>query len=484
MLRVAVLFSVILLGQSVFAQTKKQSFALQGDLQHAPSAELLFVTHEKNEQEIDTIMTDGNGHFSYSTADINQPIVARLIKPGSFSTDLFAAPGYDLTITGDAADYGTFISSKKVTGKGAASNRYIVLKDSLQFVRKDTPEWYNLNAEQLLSYIKRDKAFKDSIQKKAFTDKKGDDRWQAYYANLVKMDESFLHLYYLIVQANYNKTFSYEQMVSYIRNNFNNAVLDDIFNDKYSISPNYRTWLMHEYGNYLKRLHCAKDSSFCKSGSEREQLFKIIATAFKGKMRERALFGNLKGAIQFSRSFEELNQLKAELPQYITLLKNKADQDRVSGLFNEMEKTLLATQIGSPAPLFSAVDSSGKTHSLEDFKGKVIYLDLWASWCGPCRAETPHFKKIYDKYKNDNRVVFMGVAVSDKNDKWLEALREDGAQWLQLFDSNGKVQNAYVANSIPKFVLINKQGNIVSFDAPMPSSGTELEKLLDQEMAK
>ncbi|MGN6439162.1 MAG: redoxin family protein [Agriterribacter sp.] len=484
MLKVAVLISGLLSVSCAFTQTKVASFTLKGSLTNAPNAQLLFVTHEKNEQKIDTIMTDSEGHFSFSSVADARPIVARLIKPGAFSTDLFAAPGYDLFLAADAADYDTFVRTKKITGKGGATNRYIVLKDSLQLVRKDISEWYNLNDEQLLGFIKRDKAFKDSIHRSVFTGSKTNDRWGAYIANLTQMDENFLHLYYLIVRATYNKSFSTAQMVSYVRNNFNNAVLDDLFNEKYIISQNYRTWLMHEYSNYLKKLHCAKDSSFCKTGSEREQLLKTIAAEFKGKMRERALFGSLKGAIQYSRSFEELNQRRTELPQYVALLKDKADQDRINSLFNEMEKTLLVTQIGSPAPAFTAEDSLGKAYSLADYKGKVVYLDLWASWCGPCRAETPHFKKIFDKYKNDSRIAFVGVAVGDKKDPWMEALREEDTKWLQLFDSDGKVQKAYVANSIPKFILINKEGNIVSFDAPMPSSGAELEKLLDQEVAK
>ena len=67
---------------------------------------------------------------------------------------------------------------------------------------------------------------------------------------------------------------------------------------------------------------------------------------------------------------------------------------------------------------------------------------------------------------------------------WKEALIKDTPTWLQLFDRNGNVQNSYVANSIPKFILINKEGNIVSFDAPTPSSGEEIEKLLNQEIEK
>ncbi|MGN6439163.1 MAG: redoxin family protein [Agriterribacter sp.] len=484
MLKVAMLISGLLSVSCAFTQTKVASFTLKGNLTNAPNAQLFFVTDDKSEREIDSIMTDSEGHFSYTIPAMHKPIVARLIKPRSFNTDLFVAPGYDLTLTADAADYGTFVRTKKIEGKGAATNRYIVLKDSLQFVRRDTPEWYNLDAEQLLGFIKRDKAFKDSMHKNVFERGNTKDSWKSYYAGLTTMDESFLHLYYLLVQANYNATFSLEKKLSYIRNNFNKAVLDDIFNEKYLISPVYRMVLMKEYAVHLKQLHCAKDSNFCKENTELERLLKTIANEFKGPIREKWLFGNLQGAIEHSRSFEELNRLRKELPHYIALLNHKADRVSMDSLFSQMEKKLLVTQVGSPAPAFTAEDSLGKSHSLADYKGKVVYLDLWASWCGPCREQTPHLKKIFDKYKSDSRIAFVGIAVSDKKDKWMEALREEDTKWLQLFDSYTKVQNAYVANSIPKFILINKEGNIVSFDAPMPSSGAELERLLDQEIAK
>jgi len=78
----------------------------------------------------------------------------------------------------------------------------------------------------------------------------------------------------------------------------------------------------------------------------------------------------------------------------------------------------------------------------------------------------------------------MSVAVMDKIDNWKKAMIKDKPTWLQLFDKDGLVQNGYVANSIPKFVLIDKQGNIVNFDLPMPSQSVELEKILDAEISK
>lgn len=91
---------------------------------------------------------------------------------------------------------------------------------------------------------------------------------------------------------------------------------------------------------------------------------------------------------------------------------------------------------------------------------------------------------MYEKYKNDQRIAFIGIAIHDGMDKWKKAIEEDKPDWIQLIDKNDLVMNTYVANAIPQFILIDKQGNIVNFDAPRPSSGQEIENLLIQEIVK
>ncbi|MDB5557011.1 MAG: TlpA family protein disulfide reductase, partial [Rhizobium sp.] len=183
-------------------------------------------------------------------------------------------------------------------------------------------------------------------------------------------------------------------------------------------------------------------------------------------------------------SIEGLNEYKSLFEPYISTFTNNSFKESIASTFTAKEAELIRTQIGKPAPNFTLQSNLGNSHSLKDFKGKVVYLDLWASWCGPCREETPSFKLLYDKYKNDNRIAFIGIAVHNGINEWKKALEIDKPEWLQLFDKDETVWKAYVANWIPKFILIDKQGNIVNFDAPRPSDGKKLEELLKQEMAK
>lgn len=121
--------------------------------------------------------------------------------------------------------------------------------------------------------------------------------------------------------------------------------------------------------------------------------------------------------------------------------------------------------------------------TLEDFKGKILYIDLWASWCGPCREEIPNYKKLVERYKNNPQVAFLGIAVSDGEKEWRKALTEEKPTWLQLYDRDGVVARSYVANAIPKYILIDAAGKVLNFNAPGPGS-PEILKALDAVLAK
>jgi thiol-disulfide isomerase/thioredoxin len=128
-------------------------------------------------------------------------------------------------------------------------------------------------------------------------------------------------------------------------------------------------------------------------------------------------------------------------------------------------------------------NNAGGTTSLDDFKGKYVYIDVWATWCGPCKAEIPFLKAVEKKY-HDKNIVFVSIS-ADKtkaHDTWKKMIQEKNLSGIQLIsdaDFNSGFMKDYKINAIPRFILIDPNGNIVSPNAPRPSTD-ELINLFDQ----
>ena len=97
--------------------------------------------------------------------------------------------------------------------------------------------------------------------------------------------------------------------------------------------------------------------------------------------------------------------------------------------------------------------------SLEDFKGKPVVVNFWATWCGPCKLEIPFFEKTWRKYK-DKGVVFIGIDVMDDKDSAVNFIEELGISYINLYDPSGKTSNSYGVIALPATFFIDKDGNI------------------------
>ena len=141
---------------------------------------------------------------------------------------------------------------------------------------------------------------------------------------------------------------------------------------------------------------------------------------------------------------------------------------------------------------FTAMDKDGKTVKLSDFKGKKVYINMWASWCGPCMREIPELEKVYQKYKNNKDIVFLSMtspndaefknqSPQDKSkDVILKKAKELGATYPVLFDVNDRFIINYAIRSFPTHILINSDGTFETRIAGSVNEETltkELEKL-------
>lgn len=136
---------------------------------------------------------------------------------------------------------------------------------------------------------------------------------------------------------------------------------------------------------------------------------------------------------------------------------------------------------GSLAPSFDYENHKGGKTKLEDLRGKYVYIDVWATWCGPCRAEIPHLKKVEEKYHGKNiEFVSISVDVDKDHEKWQKFVTDKQLGGIQLFADKNWTSDfikAFNINSIPRFLLIDPNGKVVKADAPRPSSITLVELL-------
>ncbi|MFD2933995.1 TlpA family protein disulfide reductase [Spirosoma flavum] len=124
---------------------------------------------------------------------------------------------------------------------------------------------------------------------------------------------------------------------------------------------------------------------------------------------------------------------------------------------------------------FSFANQSGESVTLDDFKGKVIYLDVWASWCGPCRAEFPFSKQLHERLtkKQKEQVVFLYLSIDENEEAWKKALavlQLPGEQGWSKGDWHSRTVQYFGIDSIPRYMLINKNGQVVDATAKRPST--------------
>jgi peroxiredoxin len=148
----------------------------------------------------------------------------------------------------------------------------------------------------------------------------------------------------------------------------------------------------------------------------------------------------------------------------------------------ERETILGKVEVGQPAPEFTMNDSTGKPVSLSSFKGKVVLVDFWASWCGPCRAENPNVVAAYKKF-NSKGFTVLGVSLDTDKAKWRDAVAKDGLTWTHVSDLIGWENAAakqYGVRSIPANFLIDKGGKIIGSSL----RGEDLVKKLEEVLGK
>lgn len=175
---------------------------------------------------------------------------------------------------------------------------------------------------------------------------------------------------------------------------------------------------------------------------------------------------------KFEQSLDKLETLLSDYPKQLAQCRKSYEDYKHAKNLVELPEATLET-----------VD--GKEVKLSDFYGKVMYIDFWATWCGPCVKETPHMEQLAERYKYNDKILFISISTDDNADAWRKKIANDKPFWPQyrIFGKSGNdFMSATNMTFIPRFMIILPDGKIFNLDAPRPSDveavTAEIEKAL------
>jgi len=213
---------------------------------------------------------------------------------------------------------------------------------------------------------------------------------------------------------------------------------------------------------------------------KRQQEYQGVVRSFVQANQNSAALYAIQSIIDPNVDFEGYESITKQL------MAGFSESPTVQELYSEMEK-MKAEQLakdplapGKMAPDFTEAMPDGEMLSLSDLRGKVVLLDFWASWCGPCRRENPNVVALYNKYK-DKGFTVMSVSLDKDKAKWLKAIENDNLTWpnhvsdLQFWQS--KAAKLYGVSGIPFTVLIDQEGKIIRTKLRGPQLEEELSRI-------
>lgn len=297
--------------------------------------------------------------------------------------------------------------------------------------------------------------------------KKFDDRRLAKLDSLKKANPLFYRILALNTYLSFNNYGSeYEDEIAYFANEYFKYA--DLKDEAY----NYLPWVYESFKNYTMTL----SGIGLPDETHRKYLEAAMWRIPKGSPAHKMA---LNGVISVLKQRSHANYL----PFAEAYIEAFAAKDPASAAAMQQEVAQLkAFMSGGVAPDFAQPDTSGVELKLSSLRGKVLLVDFWASWCGPCRRENPNVVQMFNKYK-DKGFDILGVSLDSNRDKWLEAIKKDGLIWHHVSDLKGwgnAVAQQYGVNSIPHTVLLDREGKIIARGLRGPALEQKLAEIFNK----
>ena len=455
-----VLVILIAVAAIVSCEPKEEKGALiTGEIENPITDELElnyykdFITYDVERHEI---VLDENNNFSLEL-DIEEPVEAEMIFNDNEPVDIFLEPGDELHITADGSD---IVNSISFSGDNADNSTFMVQYQTeildkygqqkiIERMRDLEPgefvDFANEALEDMLQY------FNEFSEKKDLSDSfehifKTNIRF-GLYENLL----SYPEFHQMLNQLDEEPELP-EDYYAFIEKDF------QFYDDKLA-SSNYCSFLI----TFLDYYESINPDKAPEDKSAIEEKLYLAEKLYDDKSLEYVK------AIHIYREFDH-GEFEVAENLYHSFKEEEPVKDYISILSDnyEAEKRMLP---GNPAPEFELEDIDGNKVSLEDFRGKVVYLDFWASWCPPCMREVPYAKELKERFDDVDDLVFLYISVDEDEEAWKSTVdeREIEGVHLNIEGRDNEVSNSYNLGSIPSYLIIDRNGVIFDNNAKRPS---------------
>lgn len=432
-----------------------------------------FIEIRRDDYENDTIKIDTSGSFVIVLNPDEFEYIN--LKHDKINTTLFLTHGDSVNVKYDASDYNETVS---FTGTNIAENQYLKEKAVLKAEIRDKFEpTYILNRLSAKEFILKMDSIHNPVEA-LINDFDANNELNKNFSfnekETVRYDKATDLLLYSFSFDNHERD-SLDQLPenfdSYLEStNLNEERLADNFT--------YINFLRNRI-NTITETEYHKDSSNYDDGSAYYyiQLKHIFDKIQNPKVLEEILIMTTTDKLRIDKEgvndsiFNVLDQHIKDSEKFAELKTLKAGWDKIAS--------------GKKAPEFQGEDLDGELHSLSDFKGTYVYIDTWATWCGPCKVELPHLEDLQERFKDDN-ITFISVSIDRNYDDWKNMVTDKNMMGVQLIaqdERQKQLTESYKIATIPRFILIDKEGVIINSNAPRPSEdiGSILQELIDKE---
>ena len=406
------------------------------------------------------IAIDSSGNFS-------GPVVIQedgyyFFQIGRSYTTVRFKKGRDVHVSIDAND---FYNSMNYSGDLKIENNYNVVK-SLRRANLvgDPKEYFVVPLNEFLPKIEKTRDTLFSLLSKS--ELKQRDR---------ELEKKIIEYEYLQTYNNYQKFYNYHKKVDPI---LPDDYYDPIINmdtddgEIFRYSRAYRNLIIENYRLTSKR-ELAKDPSLTIIDFVKNKISGLKSIDIREQF-----------ASMLIREMKEENENIDDDYNNIMML---LSSDRMKDKLTLRYKSAKSTTAGIASVDFNYENFDGGSTSLKDLRGKLLYIDVWATWCGPCIKEMPALKELVKEYAKKD-IEFVSISIDSKNDyeKWRKMVPEKNVGGIQLYDAEGlnsEFMKAFSVSLIPRFMMIDSEGKIITAKAPRPSS-EDVRKFIDSHLDK